>query len=304
LINLGIGKLQPRNIAKFEETKQNAMKKHDFEMKALKYSALAGSLTAFAGTAGAQIMYTDVSPDETYTEDEMYMLDVNNDATFDFGIIQFDTVVMYGSFSFPSEGVVLLTAGSNAAMSTSGQVNYLTALNLNDVIDNTQIFSNGTSSSPLIAGAYIGGFANQGIGPWIDAVDHYMGLSFLAGSDFHYGWCRMNLAANGKSFVIKDYAYESTPQTGLLAGQTVNNISELVSDAVSMQVINNTVQLNVLNNTFTNGNVQVINIAGQSVFTASLNTDKNIDLNGYASGVYVISVSFDQGQVNHKLFVR
>jgi hypothetical protein len=280
------------------------MKKLDLEKKALKYSAMAGSMAAFAGTAGAQIVYTDVNPDQTYNEDQMYFLDVNNDATFDFGIIQFDTVVMYGSFSFPSEGVVLLTAGSNQAMSTAGQVNYLTALNLNDVIDNAQIFSNGTSSSPLIAGAFIGGFANTGIGPWIDGADHYMGLTFLAGANFHYGWCRMSVAADGRSFVIKDYAYETSAQTGLLAGQTVNSVSESVSDAVSMQVINNSVQLNVLNNSYTNGNVQVINTAGQSVFTASLNGEKNIDLNGYASGVYVISVSFDQGQVNHKLFVR
>jgi hypothetical protein len=282
------------------------MKKLDLEKKALKYSAMAGSLVAFAGTAGAQIVYTDVNPDETYNEDDMYMLNVDNDGTDDFMLIQFDTLIQYGSFSFPAEGVVILTAGSNAAINTSGgQINYLTALNLNDPIDNLQTFSQSTASSPLIAGGYVNfGIGGYGIGPWIDAADHYMGLTFLAGSNFHYGWCRMNVAADGLSFIIKDYAYESTPQTGLLAGQTVNSVSDLVADGVSFQVINNTVQLDLLNTQFTNGNVSVINVSGQSVYTSNFNDSKSIDLNGYASGVYMISVTFDQGQVNHKLFVR
>ena len=281
------------------------MKKLDLEKKALKYSAMAGSVAAFASTAGAQIVYTDVNPDLTFTEDQMYMLDVNNDATDDFMIVQFDTVVTYGSFTFPTEGVVLLTAGSNAAISSAGSaLNYLTALNLNDPIDNLQSFAPSTSSAPIAAGAFVGGFANMGIGPWIDAADHYMGLTFLAGSNFHYGWCRINVAANGKSFVVKDYAYESTPSSVILAGQIVNSVKDLVADGVSFQVINNTVQLDLLNTQFTNGNVAVINIAGQTVHTSELTGSRTIDLNGYTSGVYMISVTFDQGQVNHKLFVR
>lgn len=282
------------------------MKKLDLEKKALKYSAMAGSMAAFAGTAGAQIVYTDVNPDQTFTEDQMYMLDVNNDATDDFMIVQFDTTVTYGSFSFPAEGVVLLTAGSNAAMTSNGsQLNYLTALNLNDPIDNLQTFSPSTSSSPIIAAAFVTSpLGDFGLGPWIDAADHYMGLTFLAGSNFHYGWCRMNVAADGKSFIIKDYAYETTPATGILAGQTVNSVNDIVADGVSFQVINNTVQLDLLNTHFTNGNVSVINIAGQTVHSSELTGSRTIDLNGYTSGVYMISVSFDQGQVNHKLFVR
>lgn len=281
------------------------MKKLDLEKKALKYSAMAGSMAAFAGTASAQIVYTDVNPDQTFTEDQMYMLNVNNDATDDFMIVQFDTTVTYGSFSFPAEGVVLLTAGSNAAITSNGsQLNYLTALNLNDPIDNLQTFSPSTSSSPIIAGAFIGSIVNTGVGPWIDAADHYMGLTFLAGTNFHYGWCRMNVAADGKSFIIKDYAYETTPATGILAGQTVNSVNDLVADGVSFQVINNTVQLDLLNTQFTNGNVSVINIAGQTVHSSELTGSRTIDLNGYTSGVYMISASFDQGQVNHKLFVR
>lgn len=282
------------------------MKKLDLEKKAIRYSTLAGSMAAFAGTAGAQINYTDVNPDETYTEDQMYLLDVNNDGTDDFMIAQFDTLIQYGSFSFPAEGVVILTAGSNAAMNSSGgQLNYLSALNLNDPIDNLQTFSQSTSSAPIIAGGFVNfGLGGYSIGPWIDAADHYMGLTFLAGSNFHYGWCRMNEAADGLSFVIKDYAFETTPQTGILAGQTVNGISESVEQSVSFQVINNTVQLNVLNDQFTNGNVTVINAAGQAVHTSALNGNQTIDLNGFASGVYMISVTFDQGQVNHKLFVR
>jgi hypothetical protein len=280
------------------------MKKLDLEKKVLKYSTVAGSVAAFAGTAGAQIVYTDVNPDETYTEDQMYMLDVNNDATFDFVIAQFDTVINYGSFTFPAEGVVLLTAGSNGAISQTGNVPYLAALNGGDPIDITQAFTQASSSTPLVAGANLDTpLGAYPIGPWIDAADHYMGLTFLAGSNFHYGWCRMTVAADGLSFTIKDYAYEATPQTGLNAGQMVG-INEDISNGVAIKVIDNSVIINILNTNYTNGKVQVMNTAGQVLNILSLTGNNTVDLNGYASGVYLVSVSFDQGQVNHKLFVR
>ncbi len=282
------------------------MKKLDLEKKALKYSTIVGSVAAFAGTANSQIVYTDVNPDETYTEDQLYMLDMDNDLTPDFGIVQFDTVITYAYTNFYNEGVVLLTMGSNGAISTAGSfATYLKALNLNDPIDNTQTFDASTSTTPLIAGAYItSALANQGIGPWIDGADHYMGVTFLIGANMHFGWARFSETTDGLSFTIKDYAYETTPGGSILAGQTFNSINENVADAVSMQVINNSVMINVLNTEFTNGTVQVLNTAGQVVFSSKLNGNQTINLDGYASGVYMVQVAFDQGAVNHKLFVR
>lgn len=279
------------------------MKKVDLEKKILKYTTVAGSVAAFTG-ANAQIVYTDVNPDETYTEDQFYFLDVNNDLTDDFMIMQFDTIINYGSFSFPAEGVVLLTAGSNGAIDSTGNIPYLAALNLNDPIDNTQNFTVSTTSAPLVAGGFVGGLANTGIGPWIDAVDHYMGLTFLIGSNFHYGWCRMSMTADGLSFTIKDYAYESTPQTGIPAGATFTGINEDISSMVGIQTINNSVSVDVLNNTLTNGRLEIVSLSGQVVFSKALNTKETVDLSSYTSGIYFVKVSFDQGQVNRKLFVR
>lgn len=281
------------------------MKKVDLEKKILKYTTVAGSVAAFTGAANAQIVYTDVDPDQTFTEDQFYMLDVNNDATDDFMIAQFDTVITYGSFSFPAEGVVLLTAGSNGAIDSAGQIPYLAALNLNDPIDNTQNFTVSTSSSPLVAGGYVSSpFGSQGIGPWIDGIDHYMGLTFLIGANFHYGWCRMSMATDGLSFTVKDYAYESTPQTGINAGATVSGINEDISSMIGIQTINNSVSVDVLNNTLTNGRLEIVSLNGQTVFSKALNTKETVDLGSYSSGIYFVKVSFDQGQVNRKLFVR
>lgn len=284
------------------------MKKVDFEKKILKYTTAAGSVVAFAGAASAQIVYTDVNPDETYNEDEFYLLDVNNDAIDDYMIIQFDTVVTNTAFPapIPAEGVVLLTVGSNGAIAqTGGNLPYLAALNLNDPIDNTQAFTQSTSSAPLVAGAYADfGFAGYGIGPWIDAADHYMGLTFLIGSNFHYGWARMSVAVDGKSFTIKDYAYNSTPQQGILAGQTFLGIQEDISSGVAIQILNNSIALNVLNSNLTNGKVEVVSLSGQVVYTQNLTNNLTVDLNNYSSGIYFVKVNFDQGQIHRKLFVR
>lgn len=281
------------------------MKKFDLEKKVLKYSSVAGSIVAFAGAASAQIVYTDVNPDETYNEDDAYLLDVNNDLVTDFAIIQFDTVVTNTQLPFPipAEGVVLTTVGSNGAIGFVGSqigLPYLTALNLGDPIDNAQSFQQ-TGSSPMIAGAFAVAY---GVGPWIDAADHYMGLTFLAGSNFHYGWCRMSMTADGLSFTIKDYAYDATPITPINAGQTFNGINEDVASSVQVNVLDNSVSINILNNSLTNGRVEVININGQVLFTKSLNSNETIDLNGYSSGIYFINLNFDQGKMNRKLFVR
>jgi hypothetical protein len=66
------------------------------------------------------------------------------------------------------------------------------------------------------------------VGPWANAgngVKHrYVGVKFLINNEFHYGWARINFVVSGKSTfygVLTGYAYETIPNQGLKAGQTV-----------------------------------------------------------------------------------
>ncbi len=48
----------------------------------------------------------------------------------------------------------------------------------------------------------------------------FLGLRFDSAGTTYHGWARLSIPANGTSFTLKDYAYSSTPDEGLFAGET------------------------------------------------------------------------------------
>ena len=64
-------------------------------------------------------------------------------------------------------------------------------------------------------------------GPWVDVVQHYLGLRFQVNGLTHYGWARLTVLLHcGRggcgSFVVTltGYAYETIPGKSINAGQT------------------------------------------------------------------------------------
>lgn len=47
----------------------------------------------------------------------------------------------------------------------------------------------------------------------------FAGVKFTIAEQFHYGWMRFEVSEAGDSFTLLDYAYNATPNEGLLAGQ-------------------------------------------------------------------------------------
>ena len=60
------------------------------------YLTIAAGVTAVASGANAQVVYTDVNPDQILTGNmSSYSLDLNNDATSDFNLRTLDTLMTY-----------------------------------------------------------------------------------------------------------------------------------------------------------------------------------------------------------------
>lgn len=59
-------------------------------------------------------------------------------------------------------------------------------------------------------------------GPWNQAQNKYLGLSFVIHGQVHYGWARLNvsLTNNLLTGVVTGYAYETVPNTPIVTGQT------------------------------------------------------------------------------------
>jgi hypothetical protein len=261
------------------------------------YSALAAGVVAAGTNAEAQIVYVDIDPDQTYTQDHDLDIDLNND-----GIVDFTLLIGSGA----TRHAVRLgpEMGNEALGSGAGNFFYPFALNVNDPINDVQTVWNGTANGSLLTMAWVY-TAGGSYGNWLNASDKYLGVRFFVGTDVHYGWIRFTITANaqGVTVVYKDYAYNTTPDQGLLAGQTVIGINEAASLDANIFTANN--RLTVKLNQQTNGTISMINMLGQTVMsTAIAGTDMEIPLDGMDAGIYMVAVQTENGNFTRKVYVK
>ncbi|PLX31921.1 MAG: hypothetical protein C0600_04325 [Ignavibacteria bacterium] len=155
----------------------------------------------------AQIQYHDIHPDTLLTAQRgtiaEYDLDMDEDGTVDFYFKHFNLDVdwnhleAYTNYGQPGEVRVLASRTPvplqhMEEISSSGQ---------------WVCTASGSSSSALFMEAR-----------WCGAGDRYMGLRFRRNGDWHYGWIRINAAADTTGMVIKDFAWETQANSAILAG--------------------------------------------------------------------------------------
>ncbi len=154
----------------------------------------------------AQIVYTNI-PDAT--PNATYPLDLNNDAIDDF-IIQY--ALAYKVVCYPQ---------NNNAYSGNfaGAAHLPWALPSATNICDTQVTWYGSSNPGTMAW-------ETNTGYWVGATDKYLALKLIVGTNTYYGWARLNFLPGSGSFTVKDYAYNSTPNACIQAGQTTLGINE------------------------------------------------------------------------------
>lgn len=80
----------------------------------------------------------------------------------------------------------------------------------------------GTLISPANTGpAFFGSMAYGGNNPaaqFNNATDAYIGLSFPSGPNLFYAWVRVDVNNAARTFIIKDWAYQSVSNVGIAAG--------------------------------------------------------------------------------------
>ncbi len=179
--------------------------------------------------ASASIIYTDVNPDSVAFGNSTITWDMDNDGTKDFRI----TTAASGNigFSIMQAGQLgttnsVLVNGSNAAL----------ALNLNDAISaSSTVWHLMTSNNPqmtLVNGSTV-------TGTWAGATDKYLGLKFVKASNTYYGWARLTVSGSSLNVVLKDFAYESTPNQQILAGATTTGFDKNVQDVLEVKTYPN-----------------------------------------------------------------
>lgn len=155
------------------------------------------------------IIYTDIEPDYISTElNDFYELNLNNDGFVDFTLISSadSNEIWLGIYS---------TDDVNGIISVTPWYTYVVPLE-----NGSDIFYH--SSDSIIISYEVGALFEIGTNyymPWINANDKYVGLRLFIDGKIHYGWARLSVTSI-TSWVIKDYAYNATPNSPILAGQT------------------------------------------------------------------------------------
>ena len=152
------------------------------------------------------IIYTDIEPDFTSENlDDSYNLDLNNDQNVDFKVMSF-----WGPEMWESELVISSVPIDRNGILSLGQGPPYTAYPLNSgvKISNTEGEFYQTQS-------FFNPYECIGCISW---KDKYLGLRFIIDGKTHYGCARLDVTSTTQ-WVIKDYAYNATPNMPIFAGQ-------------------------------------------------------------------------------------
>ena len=207
-------------------------------------------LFSFNSSLYSQIIYTDI-PDAT--PNASYPLDLNNDTIDDF-------IIQFGG-SAGTTGVLCYPQNNNAYAGEFVNGIYLPwALATSSAIC-ASLATWYDSSNPGTMGL------GASIGYWPGATNKYLALKLIVGTNTYYGWARLDLLETSGSFTLKDYAYQSTPNTCILAGQTSLSTNEYSTNPLFSVFPNPFISSTTIqtNGSLKNATLTICNAFGQTV---------------------------------------
>lgn len=244
-------------------------------------------ITSFTAL-NAGIVYTDIA-DVTLPTSGSIDIDFNGDAGAEFTI----TDDGYGGTIMPS--VMFTSASYHFATVSATEWDVIKGLALNSPI-NTASGWHDLGDAYVDPGWQTTNFPTNN--------DTYIGAQFLIGTSSHFGWIRVNWDGSG-TFIIKDYAYESTPNTAINAGDVSMGLSEITTSNISIfpNPTKDFISFIGLSN----------NIKAISIFSANgklmhsqlyLNNDIKVDVRKWSAGVYYIRIDMINGRKSSLKFLK
>ena len=297
------------------------------ESKLKKYASLAGTVTAAISTVSAQVNYTDLNPDVLVTGNlDSYLLDLNADLMPDFSFVTLDTAFGGSNTSYfpipvtynvnyagaqmnnaPGNqwaGETVITGTGTSASSSFGLANIPQGSSIGP--------GNSWDSSSTLVGLNInitvpllGYSTNVQSGPMIGTTG-FIGLKFDISGNTHYGWARVEVTANGEILSIKDYAYDGTPNTPIVAGETGSGpvgINE-AANFVNVQTMGKFIRIELIND-LDFANATITSLSGQEIINKELNSSiSQLNVSDISSGIYILTVNSKNGMYSKKLYVK
>jgi len=282
------------------------------------YTAVAGALVA-QSNLNAQVIATDLNPDVVVDSlSAPYALDFNNDANPELAFfvqhvsgasstqgVQFTYEGAIAGAQL-SPGVSVVGAAGTGSSSSSFQIS---ALNNGDPISAAANFgtsSYGALGVDILVDAGIVGQIPIQQGNFLNQSNKFLGAKLTAGANTYYGWVELSVNSNASQITIHGYGYQSTANTGILAGEGANSGLELISLADKVTIVGTPdhVAINVTPDLI-GAKVSFVSMSGQEVNAAIL-TDVNntISFDNLSTGIYQVVVSNGTEKTTQRVYVK
>jgi len=310
--------------------KQSKKNNNRLSLRLKHYSALAASLVAIDATG--QVVYTDINDTTLVNNGDYFDIDLNNDGVREGRIELIQTSSTFSTY-YGSQSIVTKAAEVDSLVSAS--VNVLTstltigtsttstyvaaALNLNSNINNNlNNWSTGTSTSTYTSttstafnGVLLGGKASFGsqstisVGQFPGAGDKFLGVKFTIGTGTHYGWMRLDMSANSDSLTIKDFAYESTANASILAGDTGTTVG-LNKNRLESQLdyYASNGKININSELSSSSILSIYDLSGKLIESEVIGLQKEFSIKGDLKGIYIVEIRDSKGVTRKKLWLE
>ncbi|MCS3533097.1 T9SS type A sorting domain-containing protein [Chryseobacterium sp. JUb7] len=245
------------------------------------------------GKAYSQIIYTPVTPNFEInlsptggSSANLFPIDFNNDGVVDFNFrwdvydtgTYFMHITSSNSYSYNSNNQVV-----GKGVSNSYGVPYAMSLDVNTTIGPSSMGWITEPRGPLIGDSESSNFLGLG--------DKYIGIKFLSAGQYYFGWVLVSFITN--KLIIKSYAYQTTPNTGIEAGNEGGALGVEYKDFSNMFKLypNPTTEyLKIAGNKETIG-YTIHNLEGRKVKSGIVNADNKINVSELIKGTYVILIN-------------
>lgn len=274
--------------------------------------------------AQAQAVYTDIDPDIVLDEDfDAAGVDMDNNGSFDFAFLNVSYTSQGATWNYSLIQKIWVGAYGTSANQIAGTSStfilhkyYPYALEFGNSIDDAVSFQNAgyqrmayrifityqTWEGDTLENSAAGGH-------WFpETLNHYLGVHFVDEDyNYHYGWIRCDVLDEGRTLIIKDYAYETKCDVGILAGDMIGdtsvNIENIISLDANAYAFENNIYVDVkdLNE---KTEVYIYSISGDLIYSKILLELNTIIPFTLPKGVYLVNIVSKNGQYQKKLFIN
>ena len=289
------------------------MEKDKIERLVLKYTGMASAILGVQSVNG-QVIWTDLQDTTLSTNGAIYDLDIDQDTG---NVVDFRIVQLVDSTIYNISGVLVRTGG-NAANQVVGvnysNYNYAFRLNVGDTIGPGNTFKGINQARNIGYLAFEVDGTTYPNSQWVDTTsgvtDGFLGLRFTAPTSdsttgTFYGWVRLDVSADLRSVTIKEFAYQSQPDSSIYMGEGAPiNINEFEVERPAMVQRGKFLDISLPETYTPAARVKLIGLDGKMIREYALSGYKNqISLEDLPKGIMVAHISSNGVEATRKVVV-